>query len=82
MFIEQIPVELPVVCENIDTNRNIYMDLFGASINEQYYVITLAGLMRADLYLPSQYQIFQSLYHYMRNLCNLIGLEQWYFSLI
>lgn len=59
MFIEKIPVELPIVCENIDTNRNIYMDLFGASINEQYYVITLAGLMRADLYLLSQYQIFQ-----------------------
>ena len=25
---------------------------------------------------------FQRLYYYMRNLCNLIGLEQWYFSLI
>ena len=25
---------------------------------------------------------FTSLYHYMRNFCNLIGLEQWYFSLI
>ena len=60
MFIEKIPVELPIVCENIDTNRNIYMDLFGASINEQYYVITLAGLIRADLYPLSQYQIFQS----------------------
>ena len=60
MFIEKIPVELPIVCENIDTNRNIYKDLFGASINEQYYVITLAGLIRADLYLLSQYQIFQS----------------------
>ena len=23
-----------------------------------------------------------SLYYYMRNFCNLIGLEQWYFSLI
>ena len=23
-----------------------------------------------------------SLYHYMKNFCNLIGLEQWYFSLI
>ena len=22
------------------------------------------------------------LYYYMRNFCNLIGLEQWYFSLI
>ena len=26
--------------------------------------------------------IFQVLYHYMRNFCNLIGLEPWYFSLI
>ena len=25
---------------------------------------------------------FQSLYHYMKNFYNLIGLEQWYFSLI
>jgi len=25
---------------------------------------------------------FKSLYYYMRNFCNLIGLEQWYFSLI
>ena len=25
---------------------------------------------------------FQHLYYYMRNFCNLIGLEQWYFSLI
>ena len=24
----------------------------------------------------------QELYYYMRNFCNLIGLEQWYFSLI
>ena len=23
-----------------------------------------------------------SLYYYMRNFCNLIGLEQWYFTLI
>ena len=27
-------------------------------------------------------QWFQLLYYYMRNFCNLIGLEQWYFSLI
>ena len=26
--------------------------------------------------------ILQCLYYYMRNFCNLIGLEQWYFSLI
>ena len=27
-------------------------------------------------------KILTVLYHYMRNFCNLIGLEQWYFSLI
>ena len=26
--------------------------------------------------------VLQSLYYYMRNFCNLIGSEQWYFSLI
>ena len=26
--------------------------------------------------------LFSPLYYYMRNFCNLIGLEQWYFSLI
>ena len=25
---------------------------------------------------------FHLLYYYMRNFCNLIGLEQWYFTLI
>ena len=25
--------------------------------------------------------LFYTLYHYMKNFCNLIGLEQWYFSL-
>ena len=25
---------------------------------------------------------FRPLYYYMRNFCNLIGLEQWYFTLI
>ena len=27
-------------------------------------------------------KVLQRLYYYMRNFCNLIGLEQWYFSLI
>ena len=30
-------------------------------------------------YLNSKFRTF---YYYMRNLCNLIGSEQWYFSLI
>ena len=28
------------------------------------------------------FKVFHFLYYYMRNYCNLIGLEQWYFSLI
>ena len=34
--------------------------------------------------IPIQFPLFylQNLYYYMRNSCNLIGLEQWYFSLI
>ena len=27
-------------------------------------------------------EYFRALYYYMRNFCNLIVLEQWYFSLI
>jgi len=33
--------------------------------------------------LPAGWLVrFPGLYYYMRNFCNLIGLEQWYFSLI
>ena len=34
------------------------------------------------VYTPTKTREFQPLYYYMRNFCNLIGLEQWYFSLI
>ena len=30
----------------------------------------------------SNRKLFPQLYYYMKNYCNLIGLEQWYFSLI
>ena len=30
----------------------------------------------------NKFFIFQLLYYYTRNFCNLIGLDQWYFSLI
>ena len=29
---------------------------------------------------PAKGMDFKALYYYMRNYCNLIGLEQWYFS--
>ena len=32
--------------------------------------------------LVLHYSGYHCLYYYMRNFCNLIGLEQWYFSLI
>ena len=40
------------------------------------------GLM--NLFLVDCYKmiLFPCLYYYMRNFCNLIGLEQWYFSII
>ena len=39
-------------------------------------------LIFASLISPSKIILFEKLYYYMRNYCNLIGLEQWYFSLI
>ena len=37
---------------------------------------------RGHLIFTISSMVFSSLYYYMSNLCNLIGLEQWYFSLI
>ena len=39
------------------------------------------NLTNLDMAKPHRV-LFEPLYHYMRNFCNLIGLEQWYFSLI
>lgn len=35
-------------------------------------------ILEFNLHIP----LFQLLYYYTRNFCNLIGVEQWYFSLI
>ena len=40
------------------------------------------GYFRNLIEFMAQLAEFNLLYHYMRNFCNLIGLEQWYFSLI
>ena len=37
---------------------------------------------KTDVTYQTRVGVFQPLYYYMRNFCNLIGLEQWYFSLI
>ena len=42
-------------------------------------------LNKVKVQLPSEWPnllLIETLYYYMRNFCNLIGLEQWYFSLI
>ena len=42
-------------------------------------------LNKVKVQLPSEWPnllLIGTLYYYMRNFCNLIGLEQWYFSLI
>ena len=44
------------------------------------------AVLQDNKYILLPHQVFQKyfdmLYYYMRNFCNLIGLEQWYFSLI
>ena len=35
-----------------------------------------------DVDKQSDVHMYLNLYYYIRNFCNLIGLEQWYFSLI
>ena len=37
-------------------------------------------IMKKSLFTHAR--VFHDLYYYMRNFCNLIGLERWYFSLI
>ena len=44
-------------------------------------VVMNSNLM-GDKFLCNFGMKFQHLYYYRRNFCNLIGLEQWYFSLI
>ena len=39
--------------------------------------LNLKGRLELFAYVP---EYFLPLYHYTRNFCNLIGLEQWYFS--
>ena len=43
---------------------------------------TTGVLFREEVQEIIYWMLFLSLYYYMRNFCNLIGLEQWYFSLI
>ena len=54
---------------------------------ERSLVDAFQALKRIELQFTKQSNILQMylwryLYYYMRIFCNLIGLEQWYFSLI
>ena len=42
---------------------------------------SLLSVSSGDETLRLMLDILLTLYYYMRNFCNLIGLEQWYFSL-
>ena len=60
-------------------------------LNNQLYINTSESIdQRNEVIKKYQFSpnlngasgVFLTLYYYMRNFCNLIGLEQWYFSLI
>ena len=51
-----------------------FMIISGTRYGRFFDSLSLLLLHIKPLYCP--------LYYYMRNFCNLIGLEQWYFSLI
>ena len=54
--------------------------IFSESVNDVYF---LMPLLLMYFHKNCNYtREWGSLYYYMKNYCNLIGLEQWYFSLI
>ena len=64
---------------NSRKNRLISRDFCGRKVKIRKKI----GWFRRILAQKSQIsKDFRGLYYYMRNFCNLIGLEQWYFSLI
>ena len=46
------------------------------------YIILVQGFCPLRIEITQFPGGFRVLYYYMRNFCNLINLEQWYFSLI
>ena len=58
-----------------DDNRCVFVNTIFKK-NPQH-IITIITIHRARSCV-----LFRGLYYYKRNYCNLIGLEQWHFSLI
>ena len=46
------------------------------------YLYLIISFCFLKMFIPFSLIQFLFLYYYMTNFCNLIGLEQWYFSLI
>ena len=51
-------------------------------LSQKFLMMFLVSEVKSSSHVIIHYMIFHMLYYYMINLCNLIGLEQWYFSLI
>ena len=57
-----------------DDNRCVFVNTIFKKIRNIWTIITIHTARSCVL--------FKGLYYYMRDYCNLIGLKQWYFSLI
>ena len=55
-------------------NKSLTIKTIGIFVQSNDFAIQLV--------VVADYPVFVHLYYYMVNFCNLIGLEQWYFSLI
>ena len=76
-----------VVGLNFKTSRvGVYKCFTSLSKIERNFFVFVGNLEKRDgdaLYKETITVVqFLSLYYYMENVCNLIGLEQWYFTLI
>ena len=51
-------------------------------LSQKFLMMFLVSEVKSSSHVIIHHMIFHMLYYYTINLCNLIGLEQWYFSLI
>ena len=67
-----------------ETNNGVGKDiaLLGEFLTKYHYTTKNALVELWRGYHTNFIKGYKPLYYYMRNFCNLIGLEQWYFSLI
>ena len=68
----------------INNNSPIQVFVHSEDHIQPTYIIIIIIITITKLSNLIGYQLpwFQPLYYYIRNFCNLIGLEQWYFNLI